>query len=331
MFNTPEIDQYSLKWGKRAALFGDKDVLPMWVADMDYPAPQVLIDAMTERAVNGIYGYSFLLEKGYDAFIKWTAEHHNWQIQKDWMRITPGVVPALHFAVRAFSNPGDSIIVQTPVYYPFFEAIENNDRQIIRNPLLLRNNRYTMDLTQLRQSIRKNTKCLILCNPHNPGGRVWTLSELKELASICAEHGIVILSDEIHCDLVFDGKKHLPLAAAIPELRNYMAAFYGPGKTFNCAGLQIGTAVIPGKKMRQLFDSVTAEAGMDMNNCFSVSGFTSVYNGGEEWLKAAKEKLQKHRDIIVSFFRKEIPRLQVIEPEGTYLLWVDCRSLGLTS
>ncbi|MBN1647579.1 MAG: PatB family C-S lyase [Spirochaetales bacterium] len=325
----PKIDKLSLKWKK--SLRDKQDIIPLWIADMDFPCSPGLVQTLKDRAENGIYGYTMAGDGTYDAFIDWTEKRHGWKIEREWIRLVPGVVPALHNAIRAFTNPGNSVIVQTPVYFPFFSAIENNDRQILRNPLLYGDGSYTFDFEQLEMLIHGHTKLFMLCNPHNPVGRVWKADELKKLSAFCIKFGLIILSDEIHCDLVFDGHRHLPLALAAPEILPHLAAFYAPGKTFNCAGLQAAAAVIPDKRMRQLYDDVLLSNGYHMNNCFSLSGFEAAYANGGPWLDGIMTRLAANRARTVSFFRDNFPDIRVIEPEGTYLLWLDCTKMGMPS
>ena len=305
----------------------EKDIIPLWVADMDFRAPEVVRKAVQDRAHHGVFGYTLLPESYYQAAIDWMHRRFNWEIRKKWMVFTPGVVPALNFAVQAFTEPGDRVIIQPPVYYPFELAILNNLREPVLNPLIQKNNRYVMDLEHLRAYLEKRTKLLILCSPHNPVARVWTPTELTELAKICEEHDILIISDEIHADLVSPNHIHTPLAVLVPDMADRIITCTSPNKTFNIAGLQTANTVISSKPLRQRFQKAVNSSGIELANAFGVVALEAAYStSGEAWLNDLVDYLWKSYDMLKEYAAEKMPGLHIHALEGTYLVWLDCRS-----
>lgn len=320
-----------MKWDRLEELFGGTGLLPLWVADMDFSAPPAVLKAIKERTNHPIFGYNYSSDEYYQAVISWMKRRHNWKIDREWILFTPGVVPALSYSVKAYTEPDDNIIIQSPVYRPFYTTIENNGRNIITNPLIYRDGRYFMDYEDLEAKIDSKTKLLILCSPHNPVGRVWTKEELTKLGEICLKNDIIIISDEIHFDIVYKGYDHTVLANVSPEIRERCIICTAPSKTFNIAGLQISNIIIPNNELREKYSLELEKDHIIRPNVFGEEALVAAYNESEDWLDSLLEYLEKNRDFFISFVDKNIPQLKVVKPEGTYLLWVDFSDLGMNS
>jgi len=321
----------SAKWDNLKKQFGRDDLLPLWIADMDFLASPAIMDALENRVKHGIYGYTYCDDEYYNAVVGWMKRRHNWDINKKWIVFTPGVVPALSYAIEAFTKPGDNIIVQSPVYHPFYSTIENNERRIITNPLIYKNNRYYMDYEDLESKINSKTKLLILCNPHNPVGRVWTKEELAKLGEICLNNNIIIISDEIHFDLVYKGNNHTVMANISSEIRDNCIVCTSPSKSFNIAGLQVSNIIIPNDDLREIYNMELKKHHIGRPNIFGQIALIAAYNELEDWLDSLIEYLEQNKNFFMDFIERKIPQLKVVEPEGTYLLWVDCSGLGMDS
>lgn len=303
----------------------------MWVADMDFPAPPPVVDAIVERARHGIYGYADCNEEYAEATVAWMARRFGWQIEKDWLVYVPGIVPALNWMVQTFTDPGDQVVIQSPVYFPFFKAVRNNGREVANNQLTDSNGRYQMDLTGLEEKLATGAKMLILCSPHNPVGRVWGPEELKHLGELCRQYGTLVIADEIHSDLVYPEFKHTPFPLACPDLLMSTIVCTAPSKTFNLAGLQVSNLVIPNPKIRESFRSAMTKIGISHPNVFAITALQTAYRSGEEWLEQLMIYLAANRDFLLHFITENMPEIRVTKPEGTYLAWLDFRSLGLES
>lgn len=326
-----EIDRigtHSVKYDNRLAVFGKADVIPAWVADMDFAAPPAVTQALIERAQHPIYGYTLFPDSLYEALTDWLKRRHGWAVQREWIVMCPGVVPSINAAVMALTQPGDAIIVQPPVYFPFFSAATQTGRQLLQNPLRLDNNRYTIDFDHLEQCARQ-AKFLLLCSPHNPVGRVWQLEELERLLQLAATHNLVIFSDEIHHDLLYPGQQHHILAALASDWHSVITAV-APSKTFNIPGLNLSALIVPDKTMRNTITQVFNSLHVSASNPFSVTAFEAAYRGGETWLEALRIYLRDTRDAVESYLTDHLPEIKVIPAEGTYLLWLDCRAMNLT-
>lgn len=319
----------SVKWDYRDEVFGSKDVIPMWVADMDFRSPQPVIDAIKKRAEHGIYGYPARMPSYYDSITNWMEKRHGWKIEREWISTSPGVVPAINLCIRAFSHPGDKVVVQSPVYYPFFSAVENNGRRLVKNPLKFEDGRYAMDFEDLEKNIDPRTRMLILCNPHNPVGRVWTREELSRLGDICLRHDLVIVSDEIHCDLVYEGHKHVPMASVSDELAMQTITCTAPSKTFNIAGLSTSTVIAKNEKLLSRYETALLDAGLLSGNVFGMVALEAAYTHGEEWLDQLLVYLKGNVDYAERYVRERIPRVKFVRPEGTYLALLDFRDLAM--
>lgn len=314
----------SIKW----KTYGE-DILPMWVADMDFQAPPQVIAAIQQRAEHGIYGYAVRPDSYYQSMIDWMRRRHGWEIKRKWLAHSPGVVTALDLAVHAFTQPGDKIIVQPPVYFPFFTIVKNNGRQLVFNQLSAENGYYRMNLIDLERKIDNRTRALMLSSPHNPVGRVWSKDELIALGELCLRKNLLIFSDEIHSDLILPGHKHIPLALLSPELAEITITIIAPSKTFNVPGLYTAAAIIPNPKLHTQFDHMLENMALNNSNTFGMVGLEAAYRYGEEWLEALLDYLQGNIDFAIRFFQERVPKIKVVCPEGTYLLWLDCRDLGL--
>ncbi len=319
----------SEKWNFNKKNFGVEDVLPMWVADMDFASPQPVIEALVRRAEHGIYGYSSGTEQYYESIINWMNKRHSWKIEKEWITFSPGVVPALHWIVKAFANPSDKVVVQAPVYHPFFRAIKNNNCEIVNNPLKLEQRQYVMDLADLERQLDPSVKLFFLCNPHNPVGRVWQKEELVELGEVCLKNKIIIVTDEIHSDLIFKGYKHIPFAALSEELAQCTIVCTSPSKTFNLAGLQISNIIIPNPELRKAYRDILTLNNINSPNTFAITALEAAYGEGEEWLEQLLIYLEGNLNYLINFITKKIPKVKVIKPQGTYLVWLDFRDVGL--
>ncbi|MGV3581953.1 MAG: MalY/PatB family protein [Methylophilus sp.] len=318
---------YSLKYDARQTLFGRADITPMWVADMDFATPQAVTRAMTERAKSPIYGYTHFPDRLYDSLINWLKHRHGWEIKREWIVMSPGVVPSLHAAVMAFAQPNQAVIVQPPVYFPFFSAVTHTGRQLIENTLLFENNRYSIDFDHLEQCA-KNARMLLLCSPHNPVGRVWQQEELKRILNIAEKHDLIILSDEIHADLIYPDYKHHMLAT-LARSTNHIVTAVAPSKTFNIPGLGLSALIVPDTEHRTAINKAFDTMHVSAANPFSIAAFEAAYSEGEAWLEALLAYLKENRDFVASYLSAHLPQIKLIAPEGTYLLWLDCRGLGM--
>src|SRR6056297_173067 len=320
----------SVKFDLRKEVFGKEDILPMWVADMDFETPDFVIEALKKRLEHPILGYSYRPDSYYRSIINWVKRRHQWIIKKEWISFSPGIVPAINMAIMAYTEPGDKIIVQPPVYHPFFSAINNNNRIQVDNPLKLQNGRYFIDFKDLKAKL-KDAKMILLSNPHNPGGSVWTKEELQTLGELCVENDVLIMADEIHADLVFKPAKYLPMASVSPEIADQTVTFIAPSKTFNMAGLATSSVVTSNNILKEKFDQILDTIHIGMGNIFGTVASEAAYNHGDEWLDELLEYLSQNMDYVEQFITEYIPEIKVIRPEGTYLMWLDCSGLNLNN
>jgi cystathionine beta-lyase len=319
----------SLKWVYPRKVLKVEDAIPMWVADMDFEAPPAVVEAVRRRAAHGIYGYPLVPPSFWQAAIDWLKRRHGWETRKDWMSMTPGIVPALNYCVRAFTKPGDPVIIQTPVYHPFYFAVENNGRHVVRNPLRFDGRRYAMDLDDLERKIDTPGQMLILCSPHNPVGRVWTREELEALGRIAIARDLLVISDEIHADLIYPGHQHHVLAALGPDLASRTITCIAPSKTFNIPGLSTAAVVASNPDLLKKFEDEAERAGFELGQVFGIVGFEAAYAHGEDWLDELLPYLRANVDLMERFLGEHVPGIRLIRPEGTYLALLECRSLGL--
>ncbi len=328
------VDRTSLssqKWSFVKERLGDPSILPMWVADMDFAVAPEIVEAVKARAAVPSYGYTQRTDGYYNGLISWMKKRHGWGgVQRDWIIFTPGVVAGFNFAIQAYSDPGDKVIVQPPCYYPFFDAIINNGRRIVNNPLKIVDGSYVMDYEDLEGKIDGRTKMIILCSPHNPVGRVWKRGELERLVEVCTKKDIVIVSDEIHNDLILGKTKHTPTAMVSEEAMRRTVTLVATSKTFNLAGLTNSCAIIPDAKLRYTFDNVTMNNRTRNTNIFGIVAQEAAYTKGEPWLEELLVYLRGNLRYLEDYVREKIPLLKVYPLEGTYLAWVDCGGLGMS-
>lgn len=320
---------FSVKWDDTERVFGVKDVLPMWVADMDFPAPPAVIEALHERIQHGIFGYTVIPDSLKEAMQYWLKARHQWDMDRSWFVFSTGVVPAIATAIEAFSEEGDRVVVFTPVYPPLFQLVRQHRRTLVTSPLQLKETRYEIDWDDFTEKIQ-GAKLLLLCSPHNPGGRVWTKEELEKIGQLCLEHDVIVISDEIHADLTFPPNRHVPFASIRPEFAERSVTCIAPTKTFNLAGLQAAAAIIANESLRWQFRNIQQRQGFFTLNTFAIVGAEAAYRYGEEWLDALLTYLQENIDYVCSYIQTHLPALRVIRPEATYLVWIDCRQLGMT-
>jgi len=315
------------KWDALGQVFGSEDVLPLWVADMDFSSPVAVSNTIIERANHPIYAYNTQEESLYQSFIQWVKRRHNWEIEKDWILLAPGVVPSIILSIFALSQPGNGIIIQSPVYTPFFASIKDNDREVIENPLISKNGRYEIDFDDLEQKLANpNNKLLLLCSPHNPVGRVWSRAELTKIYELCQRYEVDVLSDEIHSDLVYEGHKHTVFASLGTPVCKQSVTFMAASKTFNVAGLNFSFIVVPCKRRRALIEAWFNKLHLRRGNLFGVLATEVAYNQGDAWLNALLPYLEKNADALVEFVQTRLPAVKVVKPEGTYLAWLDFRA-----
>lgn len=306
------------------------EVLPLWVADMDFQTSGYILDAIEERAKHGIFGYTETREDYFDALAHWMKTRHDLEIRPEWVLKTPGVVFALAMAVKAYTEVGDYVLIQQPVYYPLSEVVFDNNRKVISSDLILdADGRYRIDFEDFENKLQEyNIKLFMLCNPHNPVGRVWTREELEKLVDICIRHKVVIVSDEIHEDFVYPGHKHVPMLSVHERAKNYCVTCTSPSKTFNLAGLQIANILIPDQGLRRKFRKQIQAAGYSQLNTFGVVACKAAYLYGAEWYEAVCRYIHENLEFMKAFLKENLPEVRVIEPEGTYLVWLDFRGLG---
>lgn len=317
----------SYKWDS-----APEGVLPMWVADMDFRTASAIIDALQKRVAHGIFGYTRVPDAYYDAVTSWFSRRHGWNIDREWIIYTSGVVPAVSAVIKALTVPGDKVIVQTPVYNCFFSSIRNNDCEIVSNPLRRTADTYEMDFDALeRCAADPRAKVMLLCNPHNPAGRVWTPDELTRLGNICLRNGVTVVADEIHCELVYQGFKYTPFASLSDAFLHRSVTCVSPSKAFNIAGLQIANIVAFDNDLRSRIDkAININEVCDVNP-FGVAATIAAYNEGEEWLNQLVDYLHGNYEAMAEFCRRELPEFPITRLEGTYLVWMDCSSLGMPS
>jgi cysteine-S-conjugate beta-lyase len=319
-----------IKYDLRKETFGAADIIPMWVADMDFSTPDFIVNAISARLEHEIFGYSFRPPEYFSSIINWSENRHKWSIEKDWICFSPGIVPALNFCTLAFTHPGDSIIVQPPVYFPFFSAVEAHGRKLVYNPIKESGGNWEIDFDNLRNCIDEKTKMIFLSNPQNPLGRVWFPDELTELIDICFKNNILIISDEIHNDLVLPGFKHTPVAKLSVRAAGITITCLAPSKTFNLAGLSTSSVIISNPALRKSFNSVVDKLHIGNGNIFGSVASIAAYTYGADWLDELLMYLNGNVEYVMNFCREKIPEIIPLRTEATYMIWLDCRSFGMT-
>lgn len=324
----PRRGTNSYKWDTAK----EENVLPMWVADMDFRTAPVIVEALRRRVEHGIFGYACVSDTYYEAVINWFDRRHAWQIEKEWIIYTTGVVPALSAIIKALTSPQDKVLVQTPVYNCFFSSIRNNGCEVVTNPLIYREGTYQIDFDDLeKKAVDPSVKLLLLCNPHNPVGRVWTKQELNRIGEICLRNDVWVIADEIHCELVYPGYKYIPFASISPEFLMRSVTCLSPSKAFNLAGLQIANIVCADADLRIKIDkAININEVCDVNP-FGIEALIAAYNEGKEWLEELKHYLWENYNYLKAYFSENLPQFPVTMLEGTYLVWVDCSVLKRSS
>lgn len=319
----------SSKWNSSEMKY-NKDILPMWVADMDFKVADEILDALKEPIEHGVLGYNIIPDSFYKSIIDWINKKYGWKVKQEWISFIPGIVPGVSIAVNEFAEENDEILIQPPVYHPFYRVAKINNRVIVENPLIANENKYKMDFKDMKNKITEKTKLAVLCSPHNPVGRVWKREELDEFASICIENNIIIVSDEIHSDLILKGNNHTPTATLSDKVMMNTITFMAPSKTFNIPGLFASVAIIPNDEIRDKFQRRLEKLELTNGNTFSVAGFEAAYNHGQEWLDEALEYIEDNIDFAVKYINENINNVKTYKPEGSYLLWLDFNETGKT-
>lgn len=319
----------SCKWD-----WADEDILPMWVADMDFRTAKPVIDALVSRAQSGVFGYSVYTDDVYESIVNWFKRRHNWDIDKKWIQFSPGIVPALHAFTKIFVKSGEKILMNSPVYYPFFKSAERNGIEAVNSPLLYRNGRYEIDFNDFEKKASDPlVKMFYLCSPQNPGGRLWTKDELEKIGKICLENNVLVIADEIHCDLVYPGKKHVSFGTLDEEIVDNSIICTAPTKTFNLAGLQISSVIIKNDDLRKKYADYMTAAGFDYGEAgtFGLEALRAAYKYGEEWLDSLMMYLKENLDFLCDYVAENIPKAKVMIPDATYLVWIDFSGYGIES
>ena len=318
----------SAKYDERIKKFGTADVIPLWIADMDFRTAQPIIDALTERAQQGLWGYTTRPESYFEAIRDWQKRRNNWDINARHMSYCLGVVQSIAAVVRLFTPQGGSVLIQTPVYSEFYDMTEAAGRKVVECPFREQDGRWIMDWEEFEEKLSR-CDLFLLCNPHNPLGIVWTPEELRRMAELCMKYHVKMFSDEIHSDLIFHGKRHTPVASLSPEIASCVITGISGTKTFNLAGLQASTVVFPDRHSKWLFDNFWRSMDIHRNNAFSLTAMEAAFRHGEEWLDQLLPYLSDNFDFVVDYCEKHIPRIKTYAPDATYLMWLDCRGLGL--
>lgn len=321
----------SVKTDNVKSVFGHEDILPLWVADMDFRSPPAITEALRKRAEHGVFGYTMPGEDYYAIISDWLHNRHNWHVRKEWLTFVPGVVKGLAFAIDTFTQKGDRIIIQPPVYHPFRIVTNQLEREPINNPLLIENGRFKMDIEGLKKNVAENNcNLMILCNPHNPGGTIWSIEELKEVAEICYDNNILVVSDEIHADLALPGYRHTPFASVSEKAKENSITLMAPSKTFNIAGLISSYAVIPNAQIRKKYMAYLKPRELTQGTLFAYEATRVAYQECEDWLEELRVYLQKNVEFVADFLSKEIPQIKPMIPQASFLVWLDCRELHLS-
>lgn len=317
-----------VKYDKRKEVFGTEDLLPMWVADMDFKSPPEVIEAAKKLCDIGVFGYSFRSSSSIDSFIRWTLKRHGWKIKPEWISSAPGIVTALPLAIRVFTEKGDKVMIQTPVYPPFFASIKDTERTLVTNPLIFNNGVYDIDWNDFETKIKSGVKMFILCSPHNPIGRVWSREELSRIGEYCIRYNVIILSDEIHSDLALFGNKHTPIASISKEISAITLTTTAPSKSFNIAGMMNSIIVCSSEKLLDLYNRELYTLRLETGNLFAHITMEAAYNYGEKWLEELIPYLENNIKFTSDFLQTELPEITFTMPQASFLIWLDFRKTG---
>ncbi|MDA3884905.1 MAG: pyridoxal phosphate-dependent aminotransferase [Candidatus Delongbacteria bacterium] len=320
-----------VKWDLNEMLYGKKDILSMWVADMDLEIPQEVTDALKDRIDHAAYGYTFASDGLRESIVSWEKNRHNWKIEKDWIMFSPGIVPGVNFFINCFTDKGDGIVIQTPVYYPFMNAINLNERKLVNNQLIYTDQGYEINFDQLEEQLSDpNTKMMIISSPHNPVGKVFSAEELSKMGELCADNNVLFISDEIHQDIIFKGYKHICASSLSEKIQQNTITCVAPSKTFNLAGLAFSALIIPNETLRENFRAYLATIGIHGSNLMGYTAGEAAYRHGGPWLDELLEILEDNIDYMDNFFKEHLPKIKMQRPQSTYLAWLDFSEYGLT-
>jgi cysteine-S-conjugate beta-lyase len=317
---------HSVKWS-----FPEEDVIPMCIADMDFQVSPAIVEALNQKAQHGIYGYTTFSERYFESIVSWWKKRFDMEINKDWICFSPGIIPGINVLLSVLTEPGDGVIIQDPVYYPFYSTIENHGCSVVKNTLLYQDGFYSIDFDDLEEKARQpETKVLILCSPHNPVGRVWSREELERIGEIAKRHHLWIISDEMHGDLVYKGHEHKPLFKVNESFSENSILCAAPSKTFNIAGLQTSILLIPNKELREKYNEKLTGYGLMRPNVFGIEGTIAAYEEGEPWLNELLMVLEDNKQYVLNYLEQHLPELKAIVPQATHLIWIDCSELGMS-
>ena len=325
---TDRTGTYSYKWDGAYRYFGTNDVIPLWIADMDFKAPPEVVEALEKRASHGIYGYTKEESEHKEPFINWAKKRYGYEVKEEWIINTPGVVPAICAAIQCLTEKNDGVLIQPPVYPPFFGSVENNDRKLVLNPLIVENGKYEIDFEDFENKIKtENVKLFLLCNPQNPVGRVWSSEDLDRMLKICAENDVMVFSDEIHGDIIYKGNDFKSVLTLGEKYHDRLIVATAPSKTFNIAGLYYSNIIIPDEDLRKKISFVFTQLNVSAENVFSIEAGRAVYEYGEQWVDELVKYLEANAEYVVDFFNEKLPKVKAYKPESTYLMWVDFSEL----
>ncbi len=317
------------KWDGMKAKYNREDLLPLWIADMDFEVAEEISKRVEERAKHNVYGYAYCTDEYYNSIINWMERKHDWKVEKDWIMYTPGVISAVSFVIDGLTKPGDNIILQTPAYDPFYSIIEDHGCEVKDNPLILKDERYEIDFEDMENKIDENTKIILICSPHNPLGRVWTKEELEKISEIALKYNLMVISDEIHSEIIFDGHKHTTFATLSKEMENNCIICTSPTKAFNIAGLQVANLIIANEEIRNNVQKIIDKNHFIRPSIFGVESLMAAYDESEYWLEEVTEYIETNKNYFIDYLKKNIPEINVVEPGGSYLLWTDFSGLNL--
>lgn len=317
-----------LKYDNVMEIFGTEEVLPMWIADMDFKTPAFIVDAIRKRLDHELLGYTYCCKRWRPAIQSWVSRRYGWEVQADEIGFVGGIVPAIAFALQCFTNEGDKVLIQPPVYHPYHHVTEDLNRVLVKSPLRLVNGQYEVDFAEFEENI-KGCKLFLLCNPHNPGGRVWTREELVRMCDICVANNVTVISDEIHCDMVLKGYKHIPFAASCEKAKDICITFMAASKTFNIAGLKSSYHIIHNKVLREQYHEFLRKSELDTAHVFATGPVATAYTEGEEWLEQMLEYVEANIDFMEQYLKENMPKMGMIRPQASFLVFLDARGLGL--
>lgn len=317
------------KHGRCKLYFGTDDILPLWVADMDFASPDFVLDALKKRLDHPVLGYTLTDDEFFLSIVNWIKDRQNWQVEKEWIRNLPGVVPGLVFSLLSLTKPGDKIIVQPPIYPPFLFTVKQNQRELVFNELIEKSGTYEMNIPELEELAKSGAKMLFLCSPHNPGGKVWSRETLLAVAEIARKYSLIVVSDEIHADLILSGE-HIPYATINEEAKNHSVTLMAPSKTFNIAGMSMSYAVIPNVKVRQKFNRLVDHLQAGSGHVLGFEALKAAYDFGSDWLNELLVYIQGNINYVINFLEKNIPEIKPMRPQASFLIWLDCKDLEMS-